>query len=208
MVLMVVIIDYSIGNLKSIQNMFGRIGVESFISADMDLIGKADKIVLPGVGAFGVAIDRLKEMGIEEIIKERVLEYKIPILGICLGMQLLSNRSEEGGQHEGLGFVDAEVVRFDFSEIDPALKIPHMGWNQIEIQRQSPLTDGLEMDSRFYFVHSYHVNCNSDEDVVATAHYGIDFAAMIQHENIFGVQFHPEKSHRFGMKVLENFVKL
>lgn len=205
---MIAIIDYGMGNLKSIQNMFGRIGVEADISSSREMISSAEKLVLPGVGAFGNAMSRLNDMEITFILQERVIEWKIPILGICLGMQLLSQRSQEGGEHAGLGFLDAETIRFDFSTNDKPLKVPHMGWNEIEVRKQSPLTKSLEVDSRFYFVHSYHVNCHIKESIVATTHYGFDFVSMIQHENIFGVQFHPEKSHRFGMRVLENFAKL
>jgi len=205
---MIAIIDYGMGNLKSIQNMFGRIGVEAVIASSRELISTAEKLVLPGVGAFGNAVARLNDMELSSILQERVVEFNVPILGICLGMQLLSRRSLEGGEHAGLGFIDAETVRLDYSISDKGLKVPHMGWNEIEAQKESPLTEGLEKDSRFYFVHSYHVSCHNHEDIVATTRYGIDFVSMIQHENIFGVQFHPEKSHWFGMKVLENFAKL
>ena len=205
---MIAIIDYGMGNLRSIQNMFGRIGVQSFITSTNEDVANATKLVLPGVGAFGKAMERIKQMDVISVLKDRVLDSKIPILGICLGMQLLSKCSQEGGKHPGLGFIDAETVRFDFSTHATELKLPHMGWNEIECRRSSPLTNNLEDASRFYFVHSYHVRCHDEEDIVATARYGIDFISIIQHGNIFGVQFHPEKSHKFGMKLLENFVNI
>jgi glutamine amidotransferase len=202
---MITIIDYGMGNLGSIQNMFKRIKVESEITGDIDRIAAAKKILLPGVGAFDAAMERIESSGLKEVLNKKALEEKVPSMGICLGMQLLSRSSEEGVL-PGLGWIDAQTVKFDLN--DPALKVPHMGWNRVHLQHQSPLIKDLPEEPRFYFVHSFHVQCNNEADVLTTTHYGIDFHSIIQHENIFGAQFHPEKSHKFGMKLLENFARI
>jgi glutamine amidotransferase len=202
---MVTVIDYGMGNLGSIQNMFKRIKVESEITGDIEKIAAAKKLLLPGVGAFDAAIEKIESSGLREILDKKVLKEKIPVLGICLGMQLLTKTSEEGVL-PGLGWIDAHTVKFNFS--DNSLKVPHMGWNLVKIKNSSPLIDNLSSEPRFYFVHSFHVQCNNPADVLTTTHYGIDFHSIIQHNNIFGAQFHPEKSHKFGMKLLENFARL
>jgi imidazole glycerol-phosphate synthase subunit HisH len=202
---MVTIIDYGMGNLGSIQNMFKRIGVESEITSDPVKIGKATKLLLPGVGAFDAAMERIASSGLQPILNSKVLDEKTPVLGICLGMQLLTRSSEEGVL-PGLNWIDANTRRFKFES--SSLKVPHMGWNRIYGVNDSPLTRDLPPEPRFYFVHSYHVCANNNNNVVATTHYGIDFHSIIQHNNIFGAQFHPEKSHLFGMKLLENFASI
>lgn len=203
---MITIIDYGMGNLGSIQNMFKRIGVPSEITGDKDKIRNAEKILLPGVGAFDAAMEKIEETQLKELLNKKVLEEKVPVLGICLGMQLLTKRSEEG-RLPGLGWVDAQTIKFNFPA-NSALKIPHMGWNRVYNVHESPLTANLPAETRFYFVHSYYVQANNNDDVLTTTHYGQDFHSMIQHDNIFGAQFHPEKSHKFGMKLLENFAHL
>ncbi len=202
---MITIVDYGMGNLGSIQNMFKRIKVESEITGEVDQIAKAKKLLLPGVGAFDAAMQKIADSGIQEVLNHKATSEKIPVMGICLGMQLLTRSSEEG-KLPGLGWVQADTCRF--RPEDPALKVPHMGWNLVHKQNESPLISDLPPEPRFYFVHSFFVRCDQPSDVLTTTHYGIDFHSIIQHDNIFGAQFHPEKSHKFGMKILENFSKI
>jgi imidazole glycerol-phosphate synthase subunit HisH len=202
---MITVIDYGMGNLGSIRNMFKRIKVESEITGEVEKIAAAEKILLPGVGAFDAAMQKIKDAGLLDILNKKALEEKVPTLGICLGMQLLTSSSEEG-KLPGLGWIDARTVKFNFT--NNSLKIPHMGWNTVNIKKESPLIENLPEEPRFYFVHSYYISCNNNSDVLTTTHYGIDFHSIIQHENIYGAQFHPEKSHKFGMKLLENFARI
>ncbi len=201
---MITIIDYGMGNLGSIQNMFKRIGVASAITSDLEMIAKAEKILLPGVGSFDNAMMRINEGGLREVLDKKALVERVPILGICLGMQLLTRSSEEGKQN-GLGWIDASTRRFPAM---PGLKVPHMGWNVVVPTRESALVSNLPEDVRFYFVHSYCVHVDNDQDSILKATYGISFDAAVQHDNIYGAQFHPEKSHRFGMQLLKNFASL
>lgn len=203
---MITIVDYGMGNLGSVQNMFKRIGVQSQITADLDIIAKAQKILLPGVGAFDAAMRRINDGGFQEVLNTKVLGEQVPILGICLGMQLLTNSSEEGAL-AGLGWIPAKTIKFSFDKTQN-LKVPHMGWNQVHEVRSSPLTQDLPNEPRFYFVHSYHVQAIHPEHILMTTHFGFDFHSIIQKDNVFGAQFHPEKSHKFGMKLLENFAKI
>ena len=203
---MIIIINYGMGNLGSVQNMFKRIGVESKISSNLNEIMDAEKLILPGVGAFDAAIQRIDAGGFREVLTKKVLVNKAPILGICLGMQLLTEKSEEGVL-KGLGWIPAETKKFDFGQ-NIERKIPHMGWNMVMQNHRSPLTENLPDDPRFYFVHSYFVKCRYESNVVCTTSYGHDFHSIISSENIYGAQFHPEKSHKFGMKILENFSKI
>ncbi len=203
---MIVIVDYGIGNLASVLNMFKKIGTkEVIISGDPNQISKADKILLPGVGAFDTGMTNLENSKLIPVLQTKVLNEKVPLLGICLGMQLLTNKSEEGHKN-GLGFIDAETIKFKFSP-EQNLKIPHMGWNYIKVQQPNKLI-ALDARHRFYFVHSYYVKCNNPANSIATANYGHDFTCMINKENIFGAQFHPEKSLKFGMEILSNFSKI
>lgn len=204
---MIVIIDYGLGNLGSMANMFKKIGAKAVVSSDPSIISSAHKLILPGVGAFDEGMKNLVSRGLIQLLNKRVLEDKIPLLGVCLGMQLLGKCSEEG-QLPGLGWLDAKPVRFIFQGTNKDLKIPHMGWNQLNICRSHPLLVDLEIDSRFYFVHSYHVVCSNQDDILTTTSYGFDFVSAVIRENIIGVQFHPEKSHKFGMRLLKNFSEL
>ena len=202
---MITIVDYGLGNLNSIQNMFRYIDVESEISSDPDYISKATKLLLPGVGAFDAAMSKLEESNLIEVLKTKVIKEQVPVLGICLGMQLLTNGSEEGVL-PGLGWIEAETIKFRF---DTGEKVPHMGWNEVEKSTSSSLTENLEHDSRFYFVHSYHVQVAHQSNSILKTNYGhIDFDSAIQHNNVYGTQFHPEKSHKFGMKILSNFAAI
>ena len=198
---MITIVDYNMGNLGSIRNMLKKVGVESRVTAEPALIAAAEKLVLPGVGAFDAGMDNLERSGVVPALRKRVLEDRVPTLGICLGMQLMARSSEEG-RRPGLGWIDAEVLRF---EGGPTLKVPHMGWNRVEVVRDSPLTDLLPVEPRFYFVHSYFVRCRDEADVLLTTPYGRDFHSAFRRGNVYGVQFHPEKSHKFGMALLANF---
>ena len=201
---MIVIIDYGMGNLGSIANMLKKVGAKAVVSSDAAVIERADKLVLPGVGAFDNGMKNLAERGMIPLLNAKVLQDKTPILGLCLGMQLFTRRSEEG-ELPGLGWLDAETVRFKFDATHNHLKIPHMGWNTLQICRSHPLFTDLDVENRFYFVHSYYVDCADAPMVLARTHYGYDFASAVAKENIVGVQFHPEKSHKFGMKLLRNF---
>lgn len=203
---MITIINYGMGNLGSVQNMFKRIGVESEISSDLDVITKATKILLPGVGAFDAAMERINEGGFREVLNKKALEDKVPVLGICLGMQLLTNSSEEG-KLPGLGWIQAKTIRFSF-EKDTKLKVPHMGWNRVYEKNPGSLINDLPPEPRFYFVHSYYVLAEDPAHILTTTIHGVEFNSIIQKENIFGAQFHPEKSHKFGMRLLENFARL
>lgn len=199
-----VIIDYGLGNLGSIINMFRKIGVESTLSSEPSVIEKADKLVLPGVGSFDSGMKNLQERGLVPILNKKVVQEKTPILGVCLGMQLMGKRSEEGSL-PGLGWIDAQSIRFGFNGDDAGLRIPHMGWNMLSIPRPHKLFAGLEDENRYYFVHSFHMVCSHEENILARTRYGFPFTSAVVKGNIIGVQFHPEKSHKFGMRLLKNF---
>lgn len=203
---MIVIIDYGLGNLGSIVNMLKKIGAQATLSSDVSVIQKADKLILSGIGAFDHGMKNLIDRGLIPLLNNKVLQEKTPILGLCLGMQLFTKRSEEG-HLPGLGWLDAETVRFRFDQAQATPRVPHMGWNSIKICREHPIFTGLYEEARFYFVHSFHVLCHDAKDVLAQTRYGYEFPAVIGRENIIGTQFHPEKSHKFGMKLLKNFVE-
>lgn len=203
---MIVIVDYGIGNLASVLNMFKKIGVKNVVvSADPEVIARASKILLPGVGAFDAGMSNLEKSGLIPLLNQKAISEKAPVLGICLGMQLLTKRSEEG-VIPGLGWIDAETIKFNPAP-ELKLKVPHMGWNYIHVNKKNPLID-MESKNRFYFVHSYYVRCFDERQSLATSNFGIDFTCIVNKGNIFGAQFHPEKSLKFGMKVLENFSKI
>lgn len=203
---MIAIINYGLGNLTSIKNMCRRIGVEAEITNDFDRIGNADKLILPGVGHFKRGMENLHEGGMKQLLDRLVLQEKKPILGICLGAQLMTSHSEEGDV-DGLGWMDATTIRFDDSRMK-GLKVPHMGWRDITVAGDNRLWDNLPPEPRFYFVHTYHFDFRQKQEIAATAVYGYEFVCAFRKENIYGTQFHPEKSHKFGMKVLENFSSL
>lgn len=203
---MVTIVNYGMGNLGSVQNMLKRIGVKSIISSDINEIEKAEKILLPGVGAFDAAISKIDELNLRPVLSYMAKEKKVPFLGICLGMQLLTESSEEGVL-KGLNFVPAKTIKFKFPE-NSDLKIPHMGWNLVTKNTESVLTKNFTDEFRFYFVHSYHVKCDNPINSILTTNYGYEFDSAIQNENVFGAQFHPEKSHKYGMQLLSNFANI
>ncbi|MBS4044370.1 MAG: imidazole glycerol phosphate synthase subunit HisH [Chitinophagaceae bacterium] len=203
---MLTIIDYKTGNLGSIKNMLKRLGIASEITNDKEVIENAEKLILPGVGHFDYGMQQLYNYGLIPLLNKKVLEDKIPILGICLGVQLLTDGSEEGNE-KGLGWIKGKTIAFDKTKLATNQKIPNMGWAEVENYSQSKLFENMHDEPRFYFVHAYHLKLENPVDCLVTAKYGYDFAAGIEQDNILGVQFHPEKSHKYGMKILENFYK-
>ena len=201
---MIAIIDYGMGNLRSVQKGFEKVGHQALITRDRDEVKKADKVVLPGVGAMEDAIAELNRLGLTNSILQAIDSGK-PFLGICLGLQLLFERSYENGEHAGLGVLKGEVVRFN---LPPEYSVPHMGWNQAIIRRRPPILEGIEEGTHFYFVHSYYVVPEDPEVVAVEADYHKPFCAMVWRDNLYATQFHPEKSQANGLKVLKNFAEL
>jgi glutamine amidotransferase len=200
------IVDYNMGNLASVINAFAKVGVDATLESDPTKLSQYDKLILPGVGAFGDAMEHLKENGMDEAVIAYAHSGK-PLLGICLGMQLLFESSEEFGAHKGLELIPGKVVAFDEAKFDHPQKVPHMGWNELFVQKETPLFDGLNKDFYLYFVHSYHAMCD-DKYAIGKTHYGYKFVSSVQKDNIYGIQPHPEKSHENGLKIIENFAKL
>jgi len=201
---MIAIIDYGMGNKHSVYNALNYIGVDAVITNDGREIKKAERIILPGVGAFGAAMENLRQFGLQEILHEEVMMKGKPFLGICLGMQLLAETGTEKGLFRGLGWIAGEVLKLQ-PEGD-GYKLPHVGWNDIDIKQDSPLFKGLKKERAFYFVHSYAMHLKDHQDLAAESDYGVKFTAAVQKDNIFATQFHPEKSQKNGLTVLENFV--
>lgn len=201
---MIAIINYGMGNLGSVKRKLDLIGADSLITSDPEVISNSTKLILPGVGHFGNAVNEIKTRDLWDVLNQEVLDKKKPILGICLGMQLMAKKSEEG-EAEGFGWFDAEVVRFRIED-KLRFKVPQMGWNQVTLKKPSCLFEGINLQQGFYFVHSYHLKCNDPSDVLNETVYEYPFVSAIQKDNIYGVQFHPEKSHEAGEKLLRNFV--
>lgn len=201
----ITMIDYGGSNLRSAQKAFEIVGADLETTADPDLICRADKLVMPGVGAFGAGMDAVRAMGLVDPIHEAV-QRGIPLLGICIGMQFLFDESEEMGQHQGLGLIPGRVVHFNINRPSP-LKIPHMGWNQLEHDGSHFLLQGVEPGAYTYFVHSYHCVPEDPNWIVARTEYGRPFCAIVARENVYGIQFHPEKSHKIGLRIIRNFVE-
>jgi imidazole glycerol-phosphate synthase subunit HisH len=203
-----VVVDYQAGNLASIPNMLRRLGSDSITSADPEVVAKADRLILPGVGAFDHGISQLESLGLEPALREAVERRGVPIAGICLGMQLLSRRSDEG-ERPGLGWIDAETIHFGAGLPSAnGLRLPHIGWNYAYAVREHPLNEGLPNPSSFYFVHSYRVVCQQDEDILLGTRYsGVNFCSGFVLENICAFQFHPEKSHVYGLELLRRFLE-
>lgn len=204
---MITIIDYGMGNLGSVRNMIRKVGGSAALAADVESIAAAEKLILPGVGAFDYGMQQLAKLGLINVIREKAASGT-PLLGICLGMQLLASCSEEGNV-SGLGLVDAQIRRFVFSS-DKPIAIPHVGWSDVRVLRDNPLIspDDEGGAPRFYFTHSFHAVCDDPQEELATAQYGYPFTAVYSRDSVFGVQFHPEKSHRFGMNLMRKFVAL
>jgi len=203
---MIGIVDYNMGNLASVINAFEKIGAKIAVESDPDKLKKYDKLILPGVGAFGDAMKHLRENSMDSAIIEYSKTQK-PLLGICLGMQLLFESSQEFGKHKGLGLIEGKVVAFDEDNFDHKLKVPHMGWNELFVSRETPIFKNLPKEFYLYFVHSYHVVCD-DKYAIGKTYYGYEFVSAVNKDNIYGIQPHPEKSHNNGLKIIENFVEL
>ncbi len=207
---MIVIVDYGMGNLQSVAKALARLNIDAVVSSNKKDIQKADKLILPGVGFYAYGINNLKKLGLLQLLNKKVLKDKTPILGICLGMQLFTEWGEEGDA-KGLGWIKGKTIRFAFtkekSDTAQRIKIPHMGWNSLEVKKDNPLLAKIPQDAAFYFVHSYYVVCEDKKDVLATTDYGLPFTSMVQKENIYGVQFHPEKSHKNGLSILKKFIE-
>lgn len=204
---MITLIDYGVGNMNSFINVYKRLNIEVKVATKVADLEGAQKLILPGVGAFDHAMNELNNSGMRQKLDELVLIQKIPVIGICVGMQMLGNYSDEG-KLEGLKWIDASVKKFDETKIKQITRLPHMGWNDVVPKNQNKLFEGLENESIFYFLHSYYFDCNVEQDSIATSNYGIEFTSAANHENVYGVQFHPEKSHNYGEKLLHNFAKL
>jgi glutamine amidotransferase len=203
---MIHVVDYGVGNVGSVLNMIKKVGGQAKATGDHAELRAASKLLLPGVGSFDAAMQKLNDLDLTGLLREKA-KSGTPFLGICLGMQLLAGESAEG-KLPGLDLVPGKVKRFDFGDARPDLKIPHMGWNLIGVRKQHALTKGLDAGSKFYFVHSYHFVCADQADALLETEYGGKFTSGVQRENVMGVQFHPEKSHRFGMQLMQNFVEL
>ena len=205
---MIAIVNYGVGNLGSIFNMLRKAGSTDVVVTESEQeIRQASRIILPGVGSFDAGMEKINGSGLLDALNEAVLVERKPLLGICLGMQLLTKGSEEG-RLPGIGWIDAYTHRFAFEGEDTSLKVPHMGWNEVRPMKENGLIGGIGSSARFYFVHSYYVRCANPDDVLLSCRYGIDFTCAVQHGNIMGVQFHPEKSHKFGMQILRNFASI
>jgi glutamine amidotransferase len=203
---MLTLIDYGVGNINAFLNIYKQLNIPVTVAKTTNDLKTTSKIILPGVGHFDYAMERFTSSGMKEKVNELVLEKEVPVIGICVGMQMMAKKSDEGSL-EGLGWLNAEVKKFDDSQRSAKTPLPHMGWNDIYPKNDNKILTGLT-DSKFYFLHSYYFDCKDDSDVVASADYGVRFTCAVNHKNIYGVQFHPEKSHRFGIQLLKNFAEL
>jgi glutamine amidotransferase len=204
---MISLIDYGVGNINAFVNIYKQLGIQVNKAQTAKDISEASKLILPGVGAFDDAMNRLNISGMREALEEAVVYRKVPVIGICVGMQMLTERSDEG-KMPGLGWIKGQVKKFNADAIPYKTKFPHMGWNNITPLKENPLLSELENGARFYFLHSYYFECFDTENIIATTDYGIKFASAICRDNIFGIQCHPEKSHHAGIKLLQNFAKI
>lgn len=204
---MITLIDYGVGNINAFVNVYKRVDVPVKIAKTAQDLEGAQKLILPGVGHFDYAMEKLNNSGMRDKLDELVLGKKIPVIGICVGMQMMANHSDEG-KLEGLKWIDASVKKFDESKINQITRLPHMGWNDVKPVKDMELFKGLENDAIFYFLHTYYFECNNPSDIMAVSEYGVEFASAAHHENKYGIQFHPEKSHHYGEILLHNFAKL
>jgi glutamine amidotransferase len=201
---MITIIDYGVGNIKAFYNIFKKLSVDVKIAQKPSDLFESSKLILPGVGHFDYAMKCFNDSGMRTVVDELVQSKKIPVLGICVGMQMMANSSEEGNM-SGLGWIDAKVKKIDSDLLTQTTRLPHMGWNDISVKRTNSLLSNLEYNSRFYFLHSYYFEPNVENDTIALSKYGKEFTCAVNHDNIYGVQFHPEKSHQSGIRLLQNF---
>ena len=204
---MIAIIDYGLGNVRAFANVYKKLNMPAIIAKQAEDLKNASKVILPGVGAFDYAMQMLEKSGMRQFLDEIVLHRHVPVLGICVGMQMLACSSEEGSL-PGLGWIDGEVKRFNPSSLSHSICVPHMGWNNIKPVKINGLLQGLGLDARFYFLHSYYFQSHRNEDIIAVTDYDGEFACAVNSGSVFGVQFHPEKSHQWGVRLLENFGKL
>jgi glutamine amidotransferase len=204
---MITIIDYGVGNINAFVNVYKRVNVPVKIAKTAADLEDAKKIILPGVGHFDHAMSELIKSGMREKLDELVMIQKVPVIGICVGMQMMGNSSDEG-KLEGLMWIDASIKKFDETKIMQVTRLPHMGWNDVKPVVSHPLFKGLEDEALFYFLHSYYFECNNSADILAVSKYGVEFTCAAHHQNVFGIQFHPEKSHSYGETLLHNFAKL
>ena len=204
---MITLIDYGVGNIFAFQNVYKRLDIPTKIAKTSQDLVDAQKMILPGVGSFDFAMTQLNNSGMREKLDELVIEKKVPVIGICVGMQMMGNRSDEG-KLEGLKWIDSEILKFDETLIQQRTKLPHMGWNDVIPISNHLLFNGLEKAAIFYFLHSFYFKCNNPTESIAISDYGISFSSAVNKDNIYGIQFHPEKSHQYGEKLLHNFAKL
>ena len=204
---MIALIDYGVGNTRAFANIYKRLDIPVKIARSVEDLTGATKLILPGVGAFDHAMEQLEQSGMRSRLDELVIQNMIPVVGICVGMQMLAQSSDEGNL-PGLGWMDASVKKFDESKISYSTHLPHMGWNDVRPIKENRILKGLETDAKFYFLHSYYFHCNNPQDTIATSDYGIEFTCAVNNNNIYGVQFHPEKSHQYGIRLLNNFANL
>jgi glutamine amidotransferase len=204
---MITIIDYGVGNIKAFYNIFSKLSVNVKIAQKPEDLINATKLILPGVGHFDYAMKRFSESGMLNVVDEMVMNHNMPILGICVGMQMLAKTSEEGVM-PGLGWINATVKKIDTNLLTQTTRLPHMGWNDVSVKTKNPLLKNLEFNSRFYFLHSYYFETNLVSDSIAFSNYGKEFTCVVNHKNIYGVQFHPEKSHHYGVQLLNNFANI
>jgi imidazole glycerol-phosphate synthase subunit HisH len=204
---MITVMDYGLGNIRAFMNVYERLNVPCRTASSADELTDAVKIILPGVGSFDRAMDRLEASGMRGVLEQKVLQEKVPVIGICVGMQILADSSEEGTR-PGLGWIPGAVRRFDAARIPYATKLPHMGWNTVRTGRPDPLMDSFNGSSRFYFLHSYYFECADASHMLSQTDYGLTYASAVQRGNIYGIQFHPEKSHSAGVTLLHNFARL
>jgi glutamine amidotransferase len=204
---MIAVVDYGLGNVQAVTNIYKKLGISCSIVREPEALRSAEKIILPGVGSFDQAIKRLEISGFRKMLDAVISTQRLPVLGICVGMQMLGCSSEEGIL-TGLGWIDAVVKRFNFSSAEYSQCVPHMGWNSIKQVQENPLLKQLDVNSNFYFLHSYYMECQNSNDIIAMTEYGGEFASAVNSKNVYGVQFHPEKSHGFGIQLLKNFAEL
>ncbi|RUO37048.1 imidazole glycerol phosphate synthase subunit HisH [Aliidiomarina taiwanensis] len=204
---MITIVDYGSGNIQAIKNIYKKLNIQCVVAKEPESILAAKKLILPGVGAFDETMAMLRNTGLQKALNTAVLEQDTPIIGICVGMQIMAKSSDEGVL-PGLGWIDAEVKQIDTSLLISKPMLPHMGWNSIHCTQENPLFNNISIDKGFYFLHSYYFSCSASQDSIATVNYGKDFSCVVNHRNIYGVQFHPEKSHDNGVTLFKNFSEL